>query len=139
MSKEIYFAGVSRVAGVLKFRTAASPARFQQLGKLGDTDVEMVNVNVDSKSAAAKELLSRNFANGRADIEALLVSVAQDDNPFAKPKKKSGTVKVKRTKSDPVEAYFLAVEADDVKLTPKQAAKIRAEFNERVRIAYEAN
>jgi hypothetical protein len=29
--------------------------------------------------------------------------------------------------------------ADDVKLTPKQAAKIRAEFNERVRIAYEAN
>jgi hypothetical protein len=109
------------------------------LGKLGDTDVEMVNVNVDSKSAAAKELLSRNFANGRADIEALLVRVAKDDNPFAKPKKKSGTVRVKSTKSDPVEAYFLAVEADEVKLTPKQAAKIRAEFCERVRQAYEAN
>jgi hypothetical protein len=31
------------------------------------------------------------------------------------------------------------VEADEVKLTPKQAAKVRAEFNERVRIAYEAN
>ena len=139
MSKAIYFAGVSRVNGELKFRTAASPARFQQLGKLGDTDVEMVNVNVDSKSAAAKELLSRNFANGRADIEALLVRVAKDDNPFAKPKKKSGTVRVKSTKSDPVEAYFLAVEADDVKLTPKQAAKVRAEFCERVRQAYEAN
>jgi hypothetical protein len=139
MSKAIYFAGVSRVNGELKFRTAASPARFQQLGKLGDTDVEMVNVNVDSKSAAAKELLSRNFANGRADIEALLVRVAKDDNPFAKPKKKSGTVRVKSTKSDPVEAYFLAVEADEVKLTPKQAAKIRAEFCERVRQAYEAN
>lgn len=139
MSKAIYFAGVSRVNGELKFRTAASPARFQQLGKLGDTDVEMVNVNVDSKSAAAKELLSRNFANGRADIEALLVRVAKDDNPFAKPKKKSGTVRVKSTKADPVEAYFLAVEADEVKLTPKQAAKIRAEFCERVRQAYEAN
>jgi hypothetical protein len=138
MSKQIYFAGVSRVAGVLKFRTAASPARFQQLGKLGDTDVEMINVNVDSKSAAAKELLSRNFANGRADIEALLVSVAADDNPFAKPKK-NRTVKVKSTKADPVEAYFLAVEADDVKLTSKQAAKIRAEFNARVKAAYEAN
>ena len=138
MSKAIYFAGVSRVAGVLKFRTAQSPARFQQLGKLGDTDVEMVNVNVDSKSAAAKELLARNFANGRADIEALLVRVAKDDNPFVKPKK-SRTVKIKRTKSDPVEAYFMAVEADDVKLTPKQAARIRAEFNERVRQAYEAN
>jgi len=139
MSKAIYFAGVSRVNGELKFRTAASPARFQQLGKLGDTDVEMVNVNVDSKSAAAKELLSRNFANGRADIEALLVRVAKDDNPFVKPKKKSGTVRVKSTKGDTVEAYFLAAEAEDVKLTPKQAAKLRAEFNERVRIAYEAN
>jgi hypothetical protein len=138
MSKAIYFAGVSRVNGELKFRTAASPARFQQLGKLGDTDVEMVNVNVDSKSAAAKELLSRNFANGRADIEALLVRVAKDDNPFAKPKKKSGTVKVKNTKGDPVEAYFLAVEADQP-ISRKEAARLRAEFNERVRVAYEAN
>ena len=139
MSKATYFAGVSRVNGELKFRTAASPARFQQLGKLGDTDVEMVNVNCETKSQAAKELLARNFANGRADIEALLVRVAKDDNPFAKPKKKSGTVRVKSTKADPVEAYFMAVEADDIKLTPKQAAKIRAEFNERVRQAYEAN
>ena len=139
MSKAIYFAGISRVAGELKFRTAQSPARFQQLGKLGDTDVEMVNVNCETKSQAAKELLARNFANGRADIEALLVRVAKDDNPFAKPTKKSGTVRVKSTKADPVESYFLAVEADDVKLTPKQAAKIRAEFNERVREAYEAN
>ena len=137
MSKQIYFAGVSRVAGVLKFRTAANPARFQQLGKLGDTDVEMINVNVDSKSAAAKELLSRNFANGRADIEALLVSVASDDNPFVKPKK-ARTVKVKVSKSDPVEAYFLAVEADQP-MKAKEAAKIRAEFNARVRAAYEAN
>jgi hypothetical protein len=134
MSKAIYFAGVSRVAGELKFRTAASPARFQQLGKLGDTDVEMINVNVDSKSAAAKELLSRNFANGRADIEALLVSVATDDNPFAKPKAR--TVKVKARK---VKISKIAAEADDVRLTPKQAAKIRAEFNAKVRAAYEAN
>jgi len=129
MSKAIYFAGVSRVAGELKFRTAASPARFQQLGKLGDTDVEMVNVNCETKSQAAKELLARNFANGRADIEALLVSVAQDDNPFAKPKK-TRTVKVKRSE---------LVADDDVKLTPKQAARVRAEFCERVRQAYEAN
>jgi hypothetical protein len=137
MSKQIYFAGVSRVAGVLKFRTAASPARFQQLGKLGDTDVEMINVNCATKSQAAKELLSRNFANGRADIEALLVSVASDDNPFVKPKK-ARTVKVKVSKSDPVEAYFLAVEADQP-MKAKEAAKIRAEFNARVRAAYEAN
>jgi hypothetical protein len=135
MSKAIYFAGVSRVNGELKFRTAASPARFQQLGKLGDTDVEMVNVRVDSKSAAAKELLARNFANGRADIEALLVRVAKDDNPFVKPKK-SRTVKV-RAKG--LKISKAAAEADDEKLTPKQAARIRAEFCERVRVAYEAN
>jgi len=135
MSKAIYFAGVSRVAGELKFRTAASPARFQQLGKLGDTDVEMINVNCETKSQAAKELLSRNFANGRADIEALLVSIAADDNPFARPKK-ARTVKVK---AKGVKISKAAAEADDEKLTPKQAAKIRAEFCERVRQAYEAN
>jgi len=134
MSKVIYFAGVSRVAGELKFRTAQSPARFQQLGKLGDTDVEMVNVRCETKSEAAKELLNRNFANGRADIEALLVSVAQDDNPFAKPKAR--TVKVKARK---VKVSKIAAEADDVRLTPKQAARVRAEFCERVRVAYEAN
>ena len=135
MSKAIYFAGVSRVAGELKFRTAQSPARFQQLGKLGDTDVEMVNVNCETKSQAAKELLSRNFANGRADIEALLVSVASDDNPFARPKK-ARTVKVK---AKGVKISKAAAEADDVKLTPKQAARIRAEFNARVKAVYEAN
>ena len=135
MSKAIYFAGVSRVAGELKFRTAQSPARFQQLGKLGDTDVEMINVNCETKSQAAKELLSRNFANGRADIEALLVSIAADDNPFAR-SKKARTVKVK---AKGVKISKAAAEADDEKLTPKQAAKIRAEFCERVRQAYEAN
>jgi hypothetical protein len=134
MSKAIYFAGVSRVNGVLKFRTAASPARFQQLGKLGDTDVEMVNVNVDSKSAAAKELLARNFANGRADIEALLVSVAADDNPFAKPKARTVKVRARGLKISKA-----TTEADDVKLTPKQAARVREEFNARLRAVYEAN
>lgn len=138
MSKAIYFAGVSRVAGVLKFRTAASPARFQQLGKLGDTDVEMVNVNCETKSQAAKELLARNFANGRADIEALLVSVATDDNPFAKPKavKKAKTVVVKNVK---VKASTVTAADFDKPLTPKEAAKVRAEFMKKLRAVYEAN
>jgi hypothetical protein len=136
MSKEIYFAGVSRVAGVLKFRTAASPARFQQLGKLGDTDVEMINVNCETKSQAAKELLSRNFANGRADIEALLVSIASDDNPFVKSKKKSGTVRVKKAR---LIVGSVSVGADDAPYTPKQAAKIRAEFMKKLAEAYESN
>jgi hypothetical protein len=139
MSKLISFAGVSRVDGELKFRTAVSPARITQLQKLGDTEVEMRFLNVPmTKSEAAKRLISTGFANDREDVLALLVSVAKDDNPFAKPKKKSGTVRVKSTKADPVETYFLAVEADQP-MKAKEAAKIRAEFNARVKAAYEAN
>jgi hypothetical protein len=93
MSKAIYFAGVSRLAGELKFRTAQSPARFQQLTKLGDTEVEMSSVNADSKEQAAQELLNRNFANGRAEIQALLESVA---GKISKPKR-ARTVKVKKS------------------------------------------
>ena len=135
MSKLISFAGVSRVNGVLKFRTAVSPARITQLQKLGDTEVEMRFLNIAmTKSEAAKQLISTGFANDREDVLALLVSVANDDNPFAKPKAR--TVKVKARK---VKVSKIATETDDVRLTPKQAAKIRAEFCERVRVAYEAN
>jgi hypothetical protein len=138
MSKLISFAGVSRVNGELKFRTAVCPGRITQLQKLGDTEVEMRFLNVAmTKSEAAKRLISTGFANDREDVLALLVSVAKDDNPFVKPKK-ARTVKVKVSKSDPVEAYFLAVEADQP-MKAKEAAKIRAQFNERVREAYEAN
>jgi hypothetical protein len=135
MSKLISFAGVSRVNGELKFRTAVSPARITQLQKLGDTEVEMRFLNVPmTKSEAAKRLISTGFANDREDVLALLVSIATDDNPFAKTK--TGTVKV-RAKG--LKISKAAAEADDLKLTPKQAAKIRAEFCERVREAYEAN
>jgi hypothetical protein len=135
MSKLISFAGVSRVNGELKFRTAVSPARITQLQKLGDTEVEMRFLNVPmTKSEAAKQLISTGFANDREDVLALLVSVANDDNPFAKPKARTVKVRAKGIKISKA-----AAEADDIKLTPKQAAKVRAEFCERVREAYEAN
>lgn len=131
MSKQIYFAGVSRMAGVLKFRTANNEDRLAQLGRLGDTDVEMISVNCEIKSTAAKELLSRNFANGRADIEALLVSVAADDNPFEKIR--AGKTRVKKrsinvTVADLLKARVPA-EPTVKKLTPKQSAQVRAEWN----------
>jgi hypothetical protein len=132
MSKAIYFAGVSRLNGELKFRTAQSPARFQQLTKLGDTEVEMSSVNADSKEAAAQELLDRGFANGRAEIQALLESVAGKTSA----PRKSGTVRVRARK---VKVSKAAAEADDIKLTPRQAAKVREEFNARLKEAYEAN
>lgn len=142
MSKQILFAGVSRVAGELKFRTAANAARLAQLGKLGDTDVELVNVNAESKSAAAKELLARNFARGRADIEALLVSVATDDNPFKA--KKARTVTITVPNQAMVELVGAKVKVSrgvfgkvfpEIPMTPKQAEKIREEFNARNRVA----
>ena len=136
MSKVINYAGVSRVNGELKFRTATSHARAQQLRKLGDTDIEMVILRgpaLTTKSQAAKQLLAQNFSDD-AEILALLTAVATDDNPFAKAK--SRTVRVRARK---IKVTKAAAEADDIRLTPKQAAKIRAEFCERVREAYEAN
>jgi len=129
MSKLILFAGVSRVNGVLKFRGAQNASRITQLRKLGDTDVEMCFLNTEmTKSQAAKRLIATNFANGREDILALLVSVANDDNPFAKPRK-TRTVKIKKSK----------LVEEDIKLTPRQAAKVREEFNARLKEVYEAN
>jgi hypothetical protein len=142
MSKLISFAGVSRVNGELKFRGASNVNRIDQLRKLGDTDVEMCFLNTEmTKSEAAKRLIATNFANGREDILALLVSVANDDNPFAKPKavKKPRTVKVKSTKPRLILSPTVSVGADDAPYTPKQAAKIRAEFMKKLKAAYEAN
>ena len=138
MSKEIRYAGFSVVAdGTYKFRTASDQRRIDQLIGFGE-QVSMILLDrpVATKSQAAKALLAQKDGWLPEAVE-LFVRTARDDNPFRP--KKSRTVKIKRTKSDPVEAYFMAVEADDVKLTPKQAAKLRAEFNERVRQAYEAN
>jgi hypothetical protein len=139
MKDAIIYAGYSRdKLGKMRFRTATTQKRVDQLVALGE-EVHMRIINdVYSKSAAAKELLRLDHANGAKELEKFYTAQIRDENPFVKPKK-ARTVKVKVSKSDPVEAYFLAVEADDVKLTPKQAAKIRAQFNERVREAYEAN
>jgi hypothetical protein len=115
MSKAIYFAGVSRVAGELKFRTATEPSRFQQLIKLGDTDVEMVNLNADSKEQAAQELLDRNFANGRAEIQALLESVA---SKTSKPKRE---VTVRVPTRFAVERQGKKVTVEEKKLSIKEA------------------
>ena len=138
MSKEIRYAGFSVLAdGTFKFRTATDQRRIDQLIGFGE-QVSMILLDrpAASKSQAAKALLAQKDGWLPEAVE-LFVKTARDDNPF-KPKK-SRTVKVKSTKADPVEAYFMAVEADEVRLTPKQAAKIRAEFNARVRAAYEAN
>jgi hypothetical protein len=138
MSKQIQYAGYSIVKdGTWKFRTATDEKRIFQLEAFGES-VYMVSIKpVATKGAAAKELLAMDYMGKDPECVAFFVKHARDENPFAKPKK-ARTVKVKVSKSDPVEAYFLAVEADQP-ISRKEAARLRAEFNERVRIAYEAN
>lgn len=135
MSKAIYFAGVSRLNGELKFRTAQSPARFQQLTKLGDTEVEMTSVNADSKEQAAQELIDRNFANGRAEILALLTAVASKEVKAVRVSKPK-TVKVKATKA---KVKAPSVSAFDVKMSSREAERVRAEFMKKLADAYEAS
>ena len=138
MSKQILYAGYSILKdGTWKFRTATDEKRIFQLEAFGES-VYMVSIRpVDTKGAAAKELLAMDYMGKNPECVAFFVKHAKDENPFSKPKKVP-TVKVKVSKSDPVEAYFLAVEADQP-ISRKEAARLRAEFNERVRIAYEAN
>jgi hypothetical protein len=123
---------------VLKFRGANDVKRIDQLRKLGDTDVEMRFLNTEmTKSEAAKRLIATDFAQGREDVLALLVSVAKDDNPF-KPAKKSRTVTVTVPNQALVELVGAKVKVTrgpfgkvfpEIKMTPKQAEQVRAEWN----------
>lgn len=127
MSKAIYFAGVSRLNGELKFRTAQSPARFQQLTKLGDTEVEMTKVDADSKEAAAQELLDRNFANGRTEIQALLESVAGKTSAPRKTREvrvKSKQVKLDKEPKLSIEEANARVMATAKEITPERALQL---------------
>ena len=140
----VKFAGFSRVAGALKFRTANDTKRIDQLRKLGDTDVVILALpNEMSKNDAAKFVLtnldSGSYFVDTKEAEALLTSTIKDENPFAKPKaaKKSKTVVAKKARL--ILSPTVSVGADDAPYTPKQAAKIRAEFMKKLKAAYEAN
>jgi hypothetical protein len=100
MSKTINFAGVSRVAGVLKFRTATDEKRIEQLIKLGDTDVELVEVYAVDKAEAARVLLAIKFQADNDEVQALLWNMSQQKETVAKPKAK-GEVRVKKVVKAP--------------------------------------
>ena len=135
MKDAIIYAGYSRVAdGTMKFRTATNEARVNQLVGFGE-EVHMILINgVYSKSAAAKELLRLDHANGAKELEAFYVAQVRDENPF---KKTARLVKVKVPNTAMVHLVGAKVEVE--KMTAKEAAKIRAEFNAKVKAAYEAN
>ena len=105
MSNFITFAGTSRVAGVLKFRTATDEKRISQLARLNDTEINLVELQppVFGKADAVKALLAMGFGEGDAEVSELLTGMVKDENPFAKtPKakaKKEVVVKVRVAKT----------------------------------------
>ena len=129
--ESIKYAGYSRdKSGKMRFRTATTSKRVDQLVALGE-EVHMVIINdVYTKSAAAKELLRIDHANGAKELEAFYVAQVRDENPFRVVKLKVPSVAMQQLTGAKVEVE---------KMTAKEAAKIRAEFNARVKAAYEAN
>ena len=120
----VKFAGFSRLQGALKFRTANDTKRINQLRKLGDTDVVILELPEEmSKNDAAKFVLNNlnlGYMVDVAEATELLAGVISD-------KKVAKTMTVKKTSK--IKISKRAAEADDVKLTPKQAARVRDEWN----------
>jgi hypothetical protein len=146
VSKQIQYAGYSIVKdGTWKFRTATDAKRIAQLEAFGES-VYMVSIRpVATKGAAAKELLAMDYMGKDPECVAFFVRHARDENPF-KPKK-ARTVKVKASDlAEPardrkgrvkdIEQFYTWF---NTKMKPSEAERVRAEFNERVREAYEAN
>ena len=120
----VKFAGFSRLQGALKFRTANDTKRIDQLRKLGDTDVVILELPEEmTKNDAAKHVLNNlnlGYMVDVAEATELLTGVISN-------KKVVKTVTVKKTNK--IKISKRAAEADDVKLTPKQAARVRDEWN----------
>ena len=135
MKDAIIYAGYSRdKAGKMRFRTATTQRRVEQLEALGD-EVHMRIINdVYSKSAAAKELLRLDHANGAKELEAFYTAQVRDENPF---KKTARVVKIKVPNMAMV--HLVGAKVEEEPLSAKEARKIRAEFNRKVKVAYEAN
>ena len=131
MKDAIIYAGYSRQAdGTMKFRTATNEARVNQLVAFGE-EVHMILINpVYSKSAAAKELLRLDHANGARALEQFYTKFVKDENPFKVVKLKVPSVAMQQ---------LVGAEIEEQPLTAKEARKIRAEFNRKVKAAYEAN
>jgi hypothetical protein len=131
MKDAIIYAGYSRLAdGTMKFRTATSEARVNQLVAFGE-EVHMILINgVYSKSSAAKELLRLDHANGAKELEKFYTAQVRDENPFRVVKLKVPSVAMQQ---------LVGAQIEEEPLTAKEARKIRAEFNRKVKAAYEAN
>ena len=127
MKDAIIYAGYSRLAdGTMKFRTATNEARVNQLVAFGE-EVHMILINgVYSKSAAAKELLRLDHANGAQELEQFYTAQVRDENPF---KKTARLVKV--TVPNTAMVHSVGAQTKTEELSTAEARKIRTEWNRR--------
>jgi len=131
MKDAIIYAGYSRdKSGKMRFRTATTQKRVDQLVALGEEVHMRIIGDVYSKSAAAKELLRLDHANGAKELEKFYTAQVRDENPFRVVKLKVPSVAMQQ---------LVGAEIEEQPLTAKEARKIRAEFNRKVKAAYEAN
>ena len=121
MKDAIIYAGYSRLAdGTMKFRTATNEARVNQLVAFGE-EVHMILINpVYSKSAAAKELLRLDHANGAKDLEKFYTAQVRDENPFRVVKLKVPSVAMQQLVGARIEVE---------ELSTAEARKVRNEWN----------
>jgi hypothetical protein len=117
------YAGVSRLNGELKLRFTTSDARFLHLVKVGHTEVEMIKLTKpQDKDGAIKELLVRNFDNGRTEITDLLVGKARGATV------KKNTVVIKVPPKAIQQLTGKQIEVSEA-MTAAQARKVRDAWN----------
>jgi plasmid maintenance system antidote protein VapI len=121
--KQFTYAGVSRLKGELKLRFTTSDTRFMHLLKVGHTEIEMIKLTKPlTKDEAIKELLVRNFDNGRTEITNLLVGKARGATV------KKNTVVIKVPPKAIQQLVGKQIEVSEA-MTAAQARKVRDAWN----------
>jgi hypothetical protein len=137
MSKPIQYAGYSTLKdGSIKFRTASDEKRIYQLESFGEAVcMTLLPKVVATKAEAAKQLLAINHCSNDSAIVDFYVQNAKDENPF---KKKARVVRITVPNRAIAELTGAKVTVSrgvfgkvypEIAMTPKQAEKIREEFN----------
>lgn len=140
--KQIQYAGYSILKdGTWKFRTATDQKRVFQLESFGEA-VYMISINpVETKSQAAKELLAMDYMSKDQACVDFFVQHAKDENPF---KRSARVVKIKVPTRAMAELTGATVKVSrgvfgkvypEIAMTPKQAERIRNEFNAKNKVA----
>jgi hypothetical protein len=134
------FAGFSRTEGVLKFRTANDPGRAQMLVKYGDTDINMRMLPTTmTKNDTVKFVLANldRWTVDAVEATALLEGLIKVESTVAKTKavKKPQAVAVGKN----TVKFTKSADVAEFNMSPKEAARVRAEFMKQLKVVYEAN